>query len=110
MLQLSEEALDTEYEEVDPSFDLNESIQCDGNHILDNFCEEWVTYLGREDRTALGIFQYVQMKILLAKGETEAAEFAGIMTGSSDKSHYNLYHWKASENISKSATLYVNLP
>ena len=91
LLQLSEDALDTEDEVTDPSFDLNESIQCDGNHILDDFCEEWVTHLDREDRTALGVFLYVQMKTLLAKGETEAAELAGIMTGRSDKS---IRDWK----------------
>ena len=73
LLQLSEDALDTEDEETDPSFDLNESVQCDDQHILDNFCEEWVTRLDREDRTALGIFLYVQMKTLLSKGETKGA-------------------------------------
>ena len=80
-----------EDEETDPSFDLNESIWCDGNHIVDSFCEEWVSHLDREDRTAVGIFLYVQMKTLLAKGETEAAELAGIMMGRSDKS---IRDWK----------------
>ena len=99
MLQLSKDALDTEDEEADPTFDLNERIQCDSDHILDNFCEGLVNHLDKEDRTALVLFLCVQMKTLHAKGDTEAAELAHIMTGRSDKSHYNLYHWKASKNI-----------
>ena len=91
LLQLPDDALKTEDEEVDPSFGPNESIQCYGNQILEDFCEEWVTHLDREDRTALGIFLYVQMKTFLAKGETEAAELAGIVTGRSDKS---IRDWK----------------
>ena len=58
---------------------------------MDDFCEEWVNHLDREDRTLLGIFLYAQMKTLLAKGETETAELAGIMTGRSDKS---IRDWK----------------
>ena len=88
--------MDTEDEETYPSFDLNESIWWDGNHILDNFCEEWISHLDREDKTALGIFLYVQMNTLLAKDETEAAKLAGIMPGRSDES---IRDWKASRNI-----------
>lgn len=39
ILAISEDALDTEDEDVDPSFDLDSSLK---DHMVDDFCEEWV--------------------------------------------------------------------
>ena len=50
LLDLSVDALDTEDEAVDPSFDMDASIKSDNGHIMDNFCEERVTGLDWEDR------------------------------------------------------------
>ena len=42
---LSGDVLDTKGEHVDPSFNLYLSLKSDSNHIIDKFCEEWVTHL-----------------------------------------------------------------
>ena len=48
---MSEDALDTEDEDVDPSFDLDSSLK---DHMVDDFCEEWVLQLEHDDKVALG--------------------------------------------------------
>lgn len=82
---MSDEALDTEDECVDPSFDLDESLKTDSGHLTETFCEEFVMHLAFEDRVGLGLFLYFQLTTLLDKGETDAAELAGMMVGKSDK-------------------------
>ena len=62
LLELSDEAIDTEDESVDPSFDIDVSIKSDSGYIADNFCEEWVTGLDWEDRASLGLFLSFQLK------------------------------------------------
>ena len=37
---MSEDALDTEDETVDPSFDLDSSMKCDVDHLIESFCED----------------------------------------------------------------------
>lgn len=76
---LSVEALDTDDEEIDPSFDLDSSMKSDTVHLVDTFCEEWVAQLDWEDKVSLGLFICFQLKNILGKGETEAAELAGMM-------------------------------
>ena len=44
LLVLSGDALNMEDEDIDPSFDLDLSLKSDSDHIIDNFCEEWVTH------------------------------------------------------------------
>ena len=56
---------------------MDASIKSDSGHKTEIFCEDWVTHLDWEDRTSLGLFQ---LRSVLAKGETEAAELAAIMT------------------------------
>ena len=58
LLEQSDDALDTENEEIDPSFDLDGSIKLDHVHIAENVCEEWVNQLDSEDRMSLGLFLY----------------------------------------------------
>ena len=51
ILAISEDALDTEDEDVDPSFDLDSSLK---DHMVDDFCEELVLQLEHDDKVALG--------------------------------------------------------
>jgi len=53
---MSEEALDTNDEDIDPSFDLDSSMKADTDHTLQQFCEGWVSHLVRDDRVSLGLF------------------------------------------------------
>ena len=55
-MTMSEAVLDTEDKAVDPSFDLNSSMKCDVDHLIESFCEDWVSHLEREDRVSLGLF------------------------------------------------------
>lgn len=81
LLELSDVALHTEDKHLDPSFDLESSMMSDKEHIIDSFCEERVTSLDRKDWAS----SCFQLPALLGKGETEAAELAGLMIGKSDK-------------------------
>lgn len=82
---MSDEALDTMDEDIDPSFDLDSSIKSDSSHLMETFCDEFVTHLELEDRVGLGLFLYFQLITMLNKGETDAAEISGMMVGKSDK-------------------------
>ena len=82
LLAMSDDALDTEDEEKDPTFDLDSSMKEDKDHMTDKFCEEWATHLDRDDRVSLGLFLYFQLTNM---GETKAAEVAGIMIGKSER-------------------------
>ena len=85
LVTMSDDALDTEDEAVDPTFDLDSSIKLDADHIAETFCEEWVSELDRDDRVALGLFLCFQMTRHLDIKETRAAELAGMMIEKSDK-------------------------
>ena len=50
LAQMSDDALDTEDDSVDPSFDLNNSMKLDNDHM------NWVMHLDRDDRVSLGLF------------------------------------------------------
>jgi len=82
---MSDDALDTEDETVDPTFDVDSSMKSDIDHVSECFCEDWVCHLGRDDRVSLGLFLCFKLSKLLDLGETKAAELAGIMIGKSDK-------------------------
>ena len=45
-----DDALDTEDDSVDPSFDLNNSMKLDNDHM------NWVMHLDRDDKVSLGLF------------------------------------------------------
>lgn len=92
LLDPSVEALDTDDEELDPSFDLDSSMKSDTDHLMDTFCEEWVAQLDWEDKVSLGLFICFQLKHTLRKGETEAAELAGLMIMKSEKT---IRDWRA---------------
>ena len=77
------EALDTDNESIAPSFDLDESMKSDTDYLVDNFCEDWVLQLDREDQVSLGLFLAFQLQKHVSIEATRAAELAGIMTGKS---------------------------
>ena len=85
LLAMSDDALDTEDEVKDSTFDLDSSMKEDKDHMTDTFCEEWATHLVRDDRVSLGLFLYFQLTKVLSMGETKAAEVAGIMIGKSER-------------------------
>ena len=85
LLAMSDDALDTEDEEKDPTFDLDSSLKEDKDHITDSFCEDWATHLDRDDRVSLGLFLYFQLTKVLSMGEVKAAEVAGMMIGKSER-------------------------
>ena len=91
LVMMSEDALDTEDEAVDPTFDLDSSMKSDTDHIAETICEEWVSQLDRDDRVALGLFLCSQMTRHLEIKETRAAELTGLMIGKSDKT---ICKWK----------------
>ena len=45
LLFMSESALDTDNEDVDPSFDLDASMKSDSDHMIKSFCEDWISHL-----------------------------------------------------------------
>ena len=87
-----DEALETDDEAQDPTFDLDDSLRSDRQHMTDNFCEEWVTHLDYEDRASLGLFLNFQLKSCIGMGVTEAAEVSGLMIGKSDRT---IREWQA---------------
>ena len=90
LLNISEDALDTDNESVDPTFDGKASD--DDNVSADMFCEDFVLLLDSDQRRSLGIFLSFQLEKHSILGSTKAAELAGMMTGRSDKS---IRAWKS---------------
>ena len=91
LVTMSEDALDTEDEAGDPTFDLDSSMKSDTDHIAETYCEEWLSQIDRDDRVDLGLFLCFQMTKHLEIKETRAAELAGLMIGKSDKT---ICEWK----------------
>lgn len=52
----SADALDTDDQKKDPSFELESSMLSDTDYMAENFCEDWVSQLGREDCVSLPLF------------------------------------------------------
>ena len=82
LLDVSIHELDTDNEDIDPSFDLDASMKSDSEHMTERFCEDWVSHLDRDDLVSLGLFQLASH---LNLGETKAAELASAMINKSDK-------------------------
>ena len=85
LLNLSQEAANADNEDCDPSFSLDSSLKSDTQHQIETFCEEWVVQLSRDDRYSLEIFLEYHLNMTLGKSSTEAAELAGLMIGSSNR-------------------------
>ena len=82
LLSMSDDALNTKDENIDPTFELDASMKSDADHIAENFCEDWVSY---PKRVSLGLFLCFQLTKHVELGDTKAAKLAGIMIGGSDK-------------------------
>ena len=82
LMGLSQEALNTDSESVDPSFSLDTSVKSDEEFLVESFCENWVLQLGRDDKVSLGLFLAFQLSEHFDCGEARAAELAGLMIGS----------------------------
>ena len=50
---MTKEELNMDDEEVDPSFNLESSIKSETDHVIDQFCEEWVYQLDTDDKCLL---------------------------------------------------------
>ena len=64
----------------------------DQGHAIESFREDWVTSLSWEDHASLGLFISFQLTKVLQKGETDAAELAGMIIG---KSEQTIRKWRA---------------
>ena len=78
LLAMPGTALDTDEEAVDPTFDLDSGMKSDTDHIIENFCDDWVSHLDRDDRVSLGLFLCFQLTKQLDIGDIKAAELSGI--------------------------------
>ena len=45
LLTMSDDALDTEDDKMDPTFDLDSSMKEDEDHMMKTFCGEWSIHL-----------------------------------------------------------------
>ena len=56
-----EDTLNTDDDIVNPSFDLDASLMSECDHLVDNFCVDWVSQLDRDDRVSCGLFLCFQL-------------------------------------------------
>ena len=61
LLNMSEGALDTDNESVDPTFNLDDSLMLEEN-LAESFCEDYVLQLDQDQRVGLGIFLSFQLE------------------------------------------------
>ena len=85
LVELSQDALNTSRESVDPSFNLDSSVKSDDDFVSGSFCENWVLQLSRDDKVSLALFLTFQLSKYFDCGTTRAAKLAGIMVGRSDR-------------------------
>jgi len=92
LLNTSQEAANTEDELADPSFDLDSSIKSDVSHQMEEFNEEWVAQLSRDDKFSLAMFLHHHLTVTMGKGDTETSELVGLMMYKSDRT---IRQWRA---------------
>ena len=85
LLQLSSNALNTDNEQIDPSFHLDLSIKLDTEYVTNKFCDSWVLQLDTEDSMNFGPFLCFQLKKVLFVGSMKATECAALMTGRNEQ-------------------------
>ena len=71
----------TEDPNYDPEQDLHENIDLK----LEQFVEEWVLHLDRDDKISLSLLLCFHLEKLFHLNQTNAAEYASIMLGKSDR-------------------------
>ena len=75
---MTEDALDTDDDAIDPSFNLDSSLRSDLDLLRESFCDDWVSQLEREGLC-------FQLSKHFDLGDTKVAEIAGIMVKRSDR-------------------------
>ena len=93
LLSMFESTLDTDNEDVDPSFDLDASMKSDSDHMIESFCEVWISHLDRDDIVSLGLFLSLQLGNFLGLCETEAAKLASSFMMS--RFEKTIHEWRA---------------
>ena len=76
-ISIDEEEVDNE--DTDPSFDLDARMKSDSGHMVEQFCDNWISHFDRDDLGSLGLFLCFQLANHLNFGETKAAELATAM-------------------------------
>lgn len=83
--QFRNKSLSTEPTDEDPTFDPADELSSNPNVKLEQYIEDWLCSLDREDTVSLGIFLAFQLEHLLNFTATKAAEHAAIMIGKSER-------------------------
>ena len=82
----TERSSDSEVDSThDASYDPQEELSADANLLLEQFVEDWVLTLDREDKISLALFLCYHFQHLLNFTQTRAAEYAGVMLGKLDR-------------------------
>ena len=78
-------SVSTDPTDEDPTFDPEEAMASDPSLKLEQFVEEWVLSLDRDDKIALGLFLTYNLQHTLNFTATRSAEYAAIMMGKSER-------------------------
>lgn len=82
---VSEPIIMDEDSNLDPSFDPDKELAANPKLKLEQYIEEWVLSLDREDKISLGLFVSFHLEHLLNFTKTNAADYSGIMIGKSER-------------------------
>ena len=74
-----------ESDRSDATFDPDQEATCSTDAILEQFVEDWLLTLDRDNIISLSLFLTYNLKSLLNLSTTNAADYAGIMLGKSDR-------------------------
>ena len=74
-----------ESDRSDATFDPDQEPTCSTDAILEQFVEDWLLTLDRDNIISLSLFLTYNLKSLLNFSTTKAADYAGIMLGKSDR-------------------------
>ena len=55
LVLISEDAVDTNNEAVNPTLNPDSSMKSDTYHTVESFCVNWILHLERDDRVSLGL-------------------------------------------------------
>ena len=80
-----QEAAGEHSSDSDRSYDPAEELSIDSSLKLEQFAEEWVVTLDREDQVSLALFLCHHLKHVYGHTYTQAAEYAGMMLGKLDR-------------------------
>ena len=106
----------------DPTFDPQQELDENPSLKMEQFLEDWVVSLSREDKISLGLFLSYNLRNVLNFTATRAAEYAVVMMGKSDRTirqwhsdfvehseipdNNKVFFW-SSETLNKKVTRYI---